>query len=94
MWSVWDKKTDINNCSAEYIFTTFSHLVREETIFLKTINGRVTQVEGKGTLAAVYGIDPTLTNDEFIAEYERILTEPEPAEEPMAAEVDEPTEGG
>ena len=88
MLSVWDKKSDINGYSAEYCFQTFKHLANEETIYIKTVNGRVTQIEGKGVLASVYGIDPTLPDDEFIAEYERILAEPvEEASEDL-------TEGG
>lgn len=88
MWSIWDKQSDINGTSAERCLQSFNHLVNEETIYLKTVDGRVTQVEGKGVLASVYGIDPTLANDEFIAEYERILTEPtEEASEDL-------TEGG
>lgn len=76
MWSIWDKKSDINGKSAEHVIATFKHLANEETIYIKTANGRVTQVEGKGVLAHVYGIDPTLSDEEFIAEYERILAEP------------------
>jgi hypothetical protein len=92
MWSIWDKKSDINGYSAKWFLSRHKHLANEETIFIKTVNGRVTQIEGKGVLASNYGIDPTLANNEFIAEYERILTEP--TEEPVTAEVDEPTEGG
>lgn len=88
MWTIWDKTSEINGFSAEWFLSRHKHLANEETIFIKTVNGRVTQVEGKGTLASVYGIDPTLANDEFIAEYERILTEPtEEASEDL-------TEGG
>ena len=86
MWSIWDKQSEINGFSAEHYFKVFPHLKNEETIYIKTVDGRVTQVEGKGVLASVYGIDPTLANDEFIAEYERILTEPEPTEETINAE--------
>lgn len=84
MWSVWDKQTDINGYSAERFLSENEFLQDEETIFIKTVNGRVTNVEGKSILADVYGIDPNLPNDEFIAEYERIIAEPaedEPAEE-------------
>ena len=81
MWLVWDKKTDINGYSADRVLKNFNHLANEETIFIKTVNGRVTQVEGKGILASVYGIDPTLDNEAFIAEYERIIAEP--TEEPL-----------
>ena len=69
MWSIWDKKSDINGKSADHVFTSF-------TIYIKTVNGRVTQVEGKSILANNYNIDPALPDDEFIAEYERILAMP------------------
>lgn len=68
MWEVWDKKTPIN----------FKHLQGEETIFIKYVNGRAVQVEGKNILASVYGIDPTLDNEAFIEAYERAI---EPVEE-------------
>lgn len=80
MWTIWDKKIDINGCSAEKILDSFSHLRNEETIFIKIVNDRVTQVEGKSILANVYGIDATLPDEEFIAEYERIIENP--ADEP------------
>lgn len=86
MWTIWNKETEINGFSAEAFLARNKHLTNEETIFLKSVNGRVTQVEGKMILASVYNIDPTLPNDEFIAEYERILSAPveEVAEEPIA----------
>lgn len=86
MWSIWDKKSDINGFSAEAFLARHRHLQNEETIFIKTVGGSVTQVEGKGVLASVYGIDPALPDEEFIAEYERILAEPEPVEETNNAE--------
>jgi hypothetical protein len=92
MWSIWDKKSDINGVSAEWVLNHHKFLQKETTIYIRTENGRVTNIEGKSILADNFGIDPTLPDDEFIAEYERILTEP--TEEPMAAEADEPTEGG
>ena len=76
MWTIWNKMDKINNFSAEFILGRNKHLTNEETIFIKMTNGRVTQIEGKNILASVYGIDPTLPTDEFIAEYERILSEP------------------
>lgn len=82
MWSIWDKQTDINGCSAERFLDRHKFLKKEETIYLNTEDGKVTYVAGKGVLASVYGIDPTLPDDEFIAEYERIITEPdEPTED-------------
>jgi hypothetical protein len=76
MWSVWDKQTDINGFSAEDFLARNKHLQNEETIFVKSVNGRATQVEGKSILASVYSIDPTLENNAFIAEYERIISTP------------------
>lgn len=76
MWSIWDKTTEIDGYPAEYYFKTFKHLVREETIYIKTVDGKVTQIEGKSILANNYGIDPALPDDEFIAEYERIINLP------------------
>ena len=77
MWSIWDKTTEIDGYPAEYYFKTFKHLVREETIYIKTVDGKVTQIEGKSILANNYGIDPALPDDEFIAVYEAMTAEPE-----------------
>lgn len=88
MWNIWDKKTSINGCSAERFLDRNKFLKEEDTVFIKIVDGKVTNVEGKKALSIAYGIDPTLTNDEFIAEYKRILTEPtEEASEDL-------TEGG
>ncbi len=88
MWSIWDKKTDINGVPAERVLTVnFKHLANEETIYIKTVDDTVVQIEGKSILADHYGIDPALPDEEFIAEYERILAEP-------VEEVTEATEGG
>lgn len=81
MWSIWDQKSDINGKSADHVFTSFNHLKGEETIYIKTVNGRVTNVEGKSILANNYGIDPALPNEEFIAAYESMLAEPDPEPE-------------
>lgn len=89
MWSIWDKTSDIDGYPAEYYFKTFNHLANEETIYIKTVNGRVTQVEGKSVLAKVYGIDPTLPDEEFIAEYERVTAEPAEPDPAESATYDE-----
>jgi hypothetical protein len=80
MWTVWDKKTDINGVSAEHFLASRDYLQNEETVFLKWVNGRVIWVMAKGALAHVYGIDANLDNEAFIAEYERVLSEPAEAE--------------
>ncbi len=82
MWEIWDKQTPINGVSAERCLQNFKHLANEETIFIKYVNGRAVQVEGKNILASVYGLDPTLDNDAFIEAYERAI---EPAEETTEA---------
>lgn len=89
MWSVWDKQTEINGFSAEFI-SRHKHLQNEETILIKIVEGRVVQVEGKHGLANLYGIDPTLDTEAFIAEYERIIEESEkPDEEPTEEPLEE-----
>jgi hypothetical protein len=80
MWNVWDKQTEINGFSAEAFLARNKHLQNEEVIFLKTVNGGVVEIEGKNILASVYGIDASLDNEAFIAEYERVLAEPAEAE--------------
>lgn len=86
MWSIWDKQSDINGCSAESVLESFKHLANEETIYIKTVDGTVAQIEGKSVLASVYGIDPTLPDDEFIAEYEEIIGVPDEPAEPEGDE--------
>lgn len=76
MWSTWDKQSEINGRSAEWVLNRHTFLQKETTIYIRTENGRVTNIEGKSILANHYGIDPTLPDDEFIAEYERILAMP------------------
>lgn len=78
MWDVWDKKTPINGMSAERYLARHANQAKEDTIFIKYVNGRAVQVEGKNILASVYGIDPTLDNEAFIAAYEKAI---EPSEE-------------
>ena len=87
MWSIWDKKSDINGFSAEAFLARHRNLQNEATIYIKTVDGRVTQVEGKSVLASVYGIDPALPDEEFLAEYERVISAP--AEDTDTATYDE-----
>lgn len=94
MRSVWDKKTAINGQSAERFLERNKFLQKEETIYINTVDGRVTNVEGKSILAKVYSIDPTLPDDEFIAVYERVLVLPPEEEIPeeMPEEIPEEEE--
>lgn len=76
MWTVWDKHSEINGFSADFIFERNKHLQNEETIFIKSVNNQVTRIEGKMILASIYDIDPTLPDEEFITTYEAILNQP------------------
>jgi hypothetical protein len=80
MWYVWDKITSINGFSAFDFLARNKHLQNEETIYIKEVNGRATQVEGKGILASVYGIDINLSDRDFLDAYENIVNPPMPEE--------------
>ena len=73
MLSVWDRKTELNGVSAKDILDANKHLQDEEAIFIEAKDGVVTYMEGKSILARAFNIDHNLPNDEFIAEYERIM---------------------
>jgi hypothetical protein len=87
MWSVWDKKSEINGFSPEWFFDNHEFLRDEGTIYLRTVDGRVTNVEGKSILASMYGIDPALADEEFIAAYEAMMAEPEDTDTTTYAEL-------
>lgn len=76
MWYVWDKITSINGFSATDFLARNKHLQNEETIYVKEVNGRATQVEGKSILASHYDIDVNLSNEEFLTAYEAIVNPP------------------
>lgn len=76
MWTVWNKESEINGFSAEFILGRNKHLENEDVIYIKTLNGRVCEIEGKMILADHHGIDPNLSDEEFIAAYEAILNPP------------------
>jgi hypothetical protein len=78
MWSIWNKTSEINGFSAEYFLGRNKHLQNEDVIYIKTVNDRVTEVQGKRTLSTVYGIDYNLSDDDFIAAYVETITPSEP----------------
>ena len=90
MWIVWDRKSPVNGYSAEWFLDNHKSLAKNDVIFFKMVGDRVTQTEGKNTLAKVHNLDPTLTNDEFIAAYEAKLAELE--EQARLEAPDEPIE--
>lgn len=76
MWYVWNKVTDINGFSANDILARNKHLQNETVIYVKEVNGRAVEIEGKNILASVYGIDATLNDEEFLAAYEAAINPP------------------
>jgi hypothetical protein len=76
MWYVWNKQSDINGVPAESFLARHNHLQKDPVVYIKVDGGKVSQVEGKHTLAIVYGIDETLNNEKFISEYERVISMP------------------
>lgn len=86
MWYVWDKITAINGFSATDFLARNKHLQNEATIYVKEVNGRATQVEGKSILASVYGIDINLSDEEFLNAYEAKINQPTNPDEISDAE--------
>lgn len=78
MWSIWDKTSEINGFSADFILSRHKHLQNEDVIYIKEVNGRITEVEGKRTLSTVYGIDYNLSDEEFLAAYVEAITPSDP----------------
>jgi len=75
MWTVWNKTSKINGMSAKEFFNRNKHLQNQSTIYLKYVDNKVVEVEGKEILANVYNIDISLDDETFIEEYERIISE-------------------
>ena len=70
MWIIWDKKSNINGMSADVFLANNKHLQSQETIYLKVIDDKVVEIEGKSILAKVYDIDISLADNIFISQYE------------------------
>ena len=76
-YSLWNRKDTINGKEASYFLEQKPFKDYEgDIILIYSDNGRVSQVECKDILASVYGIDKTLSLDEFMAKYETILNTP------------------
>ena len=76
-YSLWNKKDTINGKEASYFLEQKPFKDYEGDIIL--IYGedyKISQVECKDILASVYGIDKTLSLDEFMTQYETILNTP------------------
>lgn len=76
-YSLWNRIDTINGIEASYFLEQKPFKDYEgDIILIYSDSGKVSQVECKDILASVYGIDKTLSLDEFMAQYETILTTP------------------
>lgn len=73
-YSLWNRKDTINGKEASYFLEQKPFKNYEgDIILIYSKDGKISQVECKDILASVYGIDKTLSLDEFMLEYETIL---------------------
>lgn len=76
-YSLWNRIDTINGIEASYFLEQKPFKDYEgDIILIYADNGKVSQIECKDILASVYGIDKTLSLDEFMTQYETILTTP------------------
>ena len=76
-YSLWNRKDTINGKEASYFLEKKPFKDYEgDIILIYSDSGKVSQIECKDILASVYGIDKTLSLDEFMTKYETILNTP------------------
>ena len=74
-YSLWNRKDTINGKDASYFLEQKPFKDYEgDIILIYSDGGKVSQVECKNILASVYGIDKTLSLDEFMTQYFEKLT--------------------
>ena len=74
-YSLWNKKDTINGKEANYFLEQKPFKDYEcDIILIYSDSGKVSQIECKDILASVYGIDKTLSLDEFMTQYFAKLT--------------------
>ena len=80
-YSLWNRKDTINGKDAKYFLEQKPFKYYEgDIILIYGENDKISQVECKDILASVYGIDKTLSLDEFMAQYFEKLTTTETSE--------------
>ena len=80
-YSLWNKKDTINGKDASYFLEQKPFKDYEgDIILIYGENDKISQVECKDILASVYGIDKTLSLDEFMTKYFAKLTSIETSE--------------
>ena len=76
-YKVWNKISSINGLEPQYFLSKPPFKDYEgDIILIYGENDKISQVECKDILASVYGIDKTLSLDEFMTQYETILNTP------------------
>ena len=74
-YKVWNKTSSINGLEPQHFLSKQPFKNYEgDIILIYGEYGKVSQVECKDILASVYGIDKTLSLDEFMAQYYEKLT--------------------
>ena len=76
-YSLWNRKDTINEKEASYFLEQKPFKDYEgDIILIYGVDDKISQVECKDILSSVYGIDKTLSLDEFMTQYETILNTP------------------
>ena len=80
-YKVWDKTSSINGLEPQHFLSKPPFKNYEgDIILIYGEDDKVSQVECKDILASVYGIDKTLSLDEFMTQYFAKLTQIETSE--------------
>ena len=80
-YSLWNRKDTINGIEASYFLEQKPFKDYEgDIILIYGKDDKISQVECKDILASVYGIDKTLSLDEFMTQYFAKLTQIETSE--------------
>ena len=80
-YKVWDKTSSINGLEPQHFLSKQPFKNYEgDIILIYADSGKVSQVECKDILSNVYGIDKTLSLDEFMTQYFAKLTQIETIE--------------
>ena len=89
-YKIWDKISSINGLEPQHFLSKPPFKNYEgDIILIYGEDDKVSQVECKDILAKVYGIDNTLSLDEFITQYFEKLTQIETIEIDETSEINE-----
>ena len=82
-YELWDRQKNINGVEAEHFLNEypFKNYNGDIILIYAENSDKVSNVECKDILANVYGIDPTLELDDFMAEYFEKTAPQEPVTE-------------